>query len=218
MRIGFYAIVSFLIYAAAVFVGDACSAGSTFGEGVGHAGVFGTFFVLVTFPMLVAAGFFLRWAFERLARRPLPYRSTLPWFVHVPLSLAFISSVIPDSPETLFRRYVADDVPRSLSDVRYWHTSGFGNSTTVMSFRLDPAEFGKVISRYEYVERSDPGGFRPSFIEQLAESRPDFPVSLPGTPLVYEYSYSEPGPGGGLQIWHYATGAHDCVITVQSRN
>lgn len=219
MKVLFHAVASFLLYAIAIIVGDACSAGSTFREGLGHATIFGTLFVVVTFPMLVGIGFFLRWAAERLLHRPLPYRSVLPWFVHVPLSLAFLSSAIPDSPQALFRRYVADDVPQSLTEVRYWRTSGFGNSTVVMSFSLAPSEFSKVLSRYEYIEQSE--GVRPlllALMKELKEGRPDFPIVLPASPLVYEYSHSEPGPGGGLHVSHYATKNKDYVITVRSRN
>jgi len=216
MKVRFHVVASFLLYAIAIIVGDACSAGSTFREGMGHATIFGTFFVVVTFPMLVGIGFFLRWAAERLLHRPIPYRSVLPWFVHVPVSLAFLSSAIPDSPKTLFRQYVADDVPHSLSEVRYWRTSGFGNSIVVMSFRLAPSEFSKILSRYEYTERSESDGVKPQLLAQLTEGRPDFPISLPASPLVYEYSHSKPGPGGGLHISHYATKNKDYIITVRT--
>lgn len=164
--------------------------------------------------MLVGIGYFLRGVAERRLRRPLPWRVALPWFVHVPLSLALLTSVIPDSPQKQFRRIVADDVPHSLSDVRFWRTRGFGNSMDVMSFRVNPSEFGKVLSRYEYAERKEAEGVRPHLVMEVAESRPQFPISLPSSPLVYEYSYSSPERPFGM--WIYTTTDKDFAIVVRS--
>lgn len=199
-------------------VGDAFSAGSSFQEGLGHAIVFGATSAVLTFPVLVGIGFFLRWVAEMLLHRPLPYRTVLPWFVHLPLSVALLFSTIPDSPETLFRRYVADDVPHSLSDLRYWQTSGFNSSIVMMSFKLDPSEFSKVLSRHEYAESSESTGVSPPNLAGWARGRPDFPITLPAAPLVYRYSYSKPTPSVGLRIRHYATKDKDQVITVWTFN
>ena len=215
-RIRVYAVVSFLLYAVAALVGDAYAASSTFREGIGHALVFGTFFLLVTFPLLVAIGTLVRWALERMVRRPLPCREVLPWFTHVPLSLALLFSTLPDSPQAIFRWYVADDVPFSLSELRCWHTRGFGDSAAILSFKLDPSEFGKVLSRYEYVEHFEPDGIRPPLLARLAKDRAHFPIALPSTPLVYEYAHVRPGLAGGFRISHYATKSQDYVITVRS--
>ncbi|MEK0449404.1 MAG: hypothetical protein RL088_1672 [Verrucomicrobiota bacterium] len=218
MKVRVYLVTSFLFYAIAIIVGDAYAAGSTFRAGIGQALFFGRLFVVVTFPILVGVGFLLRWVAERLFHRPLPYRSVLPWLVHVPLSIVFLSSAIPDSPKTLFRRYVADDVPQSLKEVRLWRTSGFGNSTVVMSFRIAPSEFSRVLSRYEYVEHKESETATPPILAHLAEGRLDFPILLPASPLVYRYSHLEPGPEGGLRVSHYATKSKDYVVTVRTFN
>lgn len=83
-----------------------------------------------------------------------------------------------------------------------------------MSFRLDPSEFNKVISRRQYAEHYEPEGCRLDTLQQLV-SRPGFPIVLPDSPLVYMYEYSEPRPGGGLQVTLYTTQSRDHVVLVQ---
>lgn len=84
----------------------------------------------------------------------------------------------------------------------------------VMSFRVNPSEFGKVLSRYEYAERKEAEGVRPHLVMEVAESRPQFPISLPSSPLVYEYSYSSPERPFGM--WIYTTTDKDFAIVVRS--
>ena len=43
---------SLLLYAGAIYTGDACAAGSSFSEGWAHARFFGTIFVVLTFPVV----------------------------------------------------------------------------------------------------------------------------------------------------------------------
>ncbi len=214
MKVCFTAIASLMLYGSTLIVRDAYSSGSTFWDGLGHGVFFGTFLTILTFPILVGMGFFLRWATELILQRPMPYRTILPWFIHVPLILVYFPSAIQDPPITLFRRYVADDVPSSLSEFRHWRTSGIGNAKAIMSFRIAPAEFSKVLSRHQYTEHSKSEEVQPLLLLRLINERPNFPISLPNSPLVYEYRHSEPGLGGGLHVSHYTTQAKDFVITI----
>lgn len=217
-KILFQASISLICYAVVIWVSTALSAGGPFIGRLGNAAIFGTIFVVFTFPVLVGVGFVLRWVLELVLSRSLPFRSIVPWWTHIPLSITFIIGAIPESSEGLFRRYVADEVPLSLSEVRFWRTSGFGNSIVMLSYRIDSKEFEKVLERFEYEERSGGTGMPPPFFNDLANAQADFPISLPASPLVYEYSYSEPGSGGGLNISHYATEQKDFVLTIRMRD
>lgn len=209
-------ILSFLLFATAIYWADAQSAGSPASNGASHAAVFGTVFIAFVFPLTVGAGYLLRALCEFLLRRRLPWRSALPWFAHLPLTvLLLLVTLVPDTPQSLYRRYISPDVPQSLSDFQYWHASGFGNSSTLLAFRIDPREFPKVLAAHPYRRMVLSGEEHP--LERYGQI-PDFPISPPPASLVEVYSYSEPGTGGGLYLTHYTTEHHDYVLTIRSFN
>lgn len=209
-------IVSLVIYSAAVVVGDSFSAASSFRAGLSHALFFGPFFVVVTFPILVGFGYGLRWLIERLIRRQLPFRKIIPFAVLVPVCLSMLSSAIPDSPKTVFRRYVADDVPESLSGLQFWKRSGFGNSTVIVQFNVNPRDFGKVVSRYTYSEEELPPGYRISPIDDLIRHNAAFPIRPSTKPASRVFRASRTLSNGAREsVSHYVNEARDEVLTVR---
>jgi hypothetical protein len=209
-------VVSLATYSAVVVVGDSFSAASSFRDGLSHALFFGPLFVVVTFPILVGFGFGLRWVIERLIRRPLPFRSIIPFAVLVPVSLSMLSSAIPDSPKTVFRRFVADDVPESLSGLQFWKRSGFGNSTVIVKFKLNPEDFGKVISRYAYSEEELTSGHWIHPIDDLIRHNVAFPIQPSTKPASSVFRASRTLSNGAREsVSHYVNEARDEVLTVR---
>jgi hypothetical protein len=213
------AATSFAVFYIALFIGDAWQAGSTFALGEGHALFFVTFDIAFLFPILVGLGFLFRWLFERVTRRRLPFRTILPWWTHLPLSIAFLVFAAPDrSPSALFRQYISDDVPASLSDFRYSWTSTFNNRHVVLSFRIDPAEFKKVLSRYAFAQ-SLPDQFQESVELSITRDPVESSMNPPLSQLVQRYEYDPPtNPDGsrpdGPYVNLYTTQSHDYVLFI----
>jgi len=203
-----------LVYAASVILGDAASACSTFQAGLGHAVFFGTFFIIGTLPLILL----LQVGLTRLIRRILHSESKrVPTLEFVPIalvSLLFLSSLIPESPEDHFVRFVADVPPASLHDVRCWHTRGYGNGIAVVSFRVSPSEFEKVLTRYAYQKTELPEGASLSLLRSLC-ARKGFPIDYPPEPMVVAYRYSVPRSNGDFYVSIYANAARSLVYVVR---
>lgn len=211
------AIASLTIFASCIYVGDACSAGYPVREGMAHARFFGTVAVVLLFPLLVGVGFAIRFGLEFLLRRELPLRFVLPWAVPLAFSLFVLFEGLSETPSKKFTRFVSDEIPRSISDLQIWHTSGFGNQLWILAYRIAPSDLPLILNRYQYKERHESEGFRPILYEELSsEDRDPFPMRLPEERLTYEFSYSKPGPSGGLHVSHYTTEAKDFVLTIGS--
>jgi len=230
-------------YYAAILIGDSASAGSTWREGMGHALIFGTFFFVVSFPLilLIQAGVvrLLRGLWFRFSkdasktRVPPPPKgivtapgaprriSTVPIWEFVPLAVLtglFLSAASGSSQEDEFRRFVSRDRPQSVRSFNCWYMSGHGTRSWVVSFRIAPADFPRVITRYPYVQSANPDGFELSVLKDVRESRDDFPVEYPSEPMVLCYRHSMPGPGGGLHVSIYANAEKSLVYVIGSFN
>lgn len=107
MKVFLPAGASFVAFSAAVIVGHAYQAGSTFRDVHHYALMFGSLQMAFLFAVLVRASFMLCWGVKSLSRHCLPHRSILPWLMSLPLGLLMLSKALPDSPQTLFRYCVA---------------------------------------------------------------------------------------------------------------
>jgi hypothetical protein len=199
-----------LFYALSVFIGATAAGGSTWGTGVGYALVFGPFFVLISYPLILALQAGLVYVVRRLARcttREPALWGYVPVFL---LSLLFLSAaaVGPGSPEAHFRRLVAADIPESVSGIEYWYRRGFGNSQWALRFQIAPADFDAVLARHPYKEREIEESRQPWMSEEFESKQT--------VPLVYQYFYSEPGPGGGLNINIYTDATRSNVVLLGS--
>jgi hypothetical protein len=213
------ATTSLAVFYIALFIGEVWHAGSTIALGEGTAIFFVTFDIAFLFPILVGLGFLLRWLFERVTHRRLPFRTVLPWYTHLPLSIAALVYAVPDrSPSALFRQYVSDDVPASLSDFRYSWTSTFKNRHVVLSFRIDSADFKKVLSRYAFAQ-SLPDQFQESAESSITRDPVDSSMNPPLSQLVQRYEYDPPkNPDGswpdGPYVKLFTTQSHDYVLFI----
>jgi hypothetical protein len=198
-------------YFAALLIGDARGAGSTFQAGIGHAIFFGTFFFVLTLPLILLLQVGLMWLVRRVLRRKYRGVSILEFLPIIILSLFFILPLQSRSPQDTFTWFVADELPASVRDIRNWHTSGFGTSFRVISFKISPNEFEQVLTRYPYEMCEHPKGVKLDF-----SKRKGYTIQNPREPLVVGYHYSEPGPGGGLRISIYSNSSRDTVYVVRS--
>jgi hypothetical protein len=199
-----------VVYYASIIVGDAYAAGSTWRAGIGHALLFGTFFFIISYPILLLVQHLLFGIARRMLRKPSAGPSIWAYIPCVLISMLFFSAAIPRSPESYFEWFVADPVPPSVSDIEYWHTSGYGNSGWIITFRISPDEFDQILSMCPYKER---------FVSEGEVLRiPEGAVTPPREPLVHCYSYSEPGPGGGLLVDILANENKDRVYVIGLAN
>lgn len=206
------AIASLAIFASCIYIGDAYSAGYPIKEGMAHAGFFGTMAVILLFPILVGIGFLARFGMEFILMKKLTLRSVSMAYA-LPLSLLVLLEGLSQTPSKRFTRFVASEIPQSVSNLQIWHTSGFGNQTWILAYGIAPSDLPSILNRYEYTERHDAAGITPILYEVNSEDRKDFPVKLPKEPLTYEFSYSKPGLGGGQHVSHYTTEAKDSVVS-----
>ena len=209
-----WALVIFPTYLAASFLGDTRSAGNPFELGLAHGICFGVFAATFLYPLFVMLQAGIHQLVRRLTHGTWPNFS--PWeFAGIALwSLLVLSAFLGTSDTAYYRQYVSDQVPASLHDFQSRHTSGFGNSQWVASFRIKPADFPKVIGRHKYTQEAGRGSLR-----DLAKMNGYLQLPpLPDEPAAECYSYIEPGPGGGLHISIWTNTSHDLVFLSGSHN
>ena len=199
-----------IFYAISVVIGASFAGGSNGNPNIGYGVIFGPLFALVTLPMVFALQAGMVYVVGRITKR----LTTEPaLWGHAPiilLSVLFLCIPFqgPVPPETRFRMHVADDIPESVSDIESWHRRGFGNSQWSVIFRIAPEDFSAVLAKYPYDEGRIEEGLEPWVPDEFAGKI--------DRPLVYSYSYSEPGPGGGLHVNLYANGEKSQVLLVGS--
>jgi hypothetical protein len=214
MRRIIFSTVSGLVYYSAILTGDASGAGGTWRDGAGHAILFGTFGFIMTFPVILL----LQAVMTRRVRkwRSKPSGAVPVWeFAPIALmSLLFLSGALPKTPQHYFQRFVADDMPQSVHDLKYWHTRSFGGSSWMLSFRIAPQDFDQVLTRHTYKKTEQPAGIELTDLKIKHELRKDFPVPYPQEKMVISYEYHDPQPGDGLRVWIYANEARDLVYVI----
>lgn len=148
-----WSIAAFPLYLGASFLGDARAAGNPFELGIGHGIFFGVFVAAFLYPLFLLIPSVAH-AVIRTVRGQNYGPAFSPWeFVGiVAWCILLLSSFLETSDEHYYQRFVSDDVPASLSEFRSVHTSGFGNQRWTVSFRINPADFSKVIGRYAYTK------------------------------------------------------------------
>lgn len=202
---------SFSLYFIAILIASTRELGTNFSDEFSHAVLFSIFPAFLTYSALAGVGLALRWIAESILRRPLKRRTLYPWIVQFPISLLILYTAIPKSPSEQFERYISSQVPQSLNDFHQFKTSGFSSSIVFMSYKLHPSEFPKVISRYTYKEEANSHGELPSEFKQYRDTRPNFPIPSPPTPLARYYSYYD---NDNHIITHYTTQEKDWVLTI----
>ena len=177
-------IVFGVVYYLCVFIGATYSAGSTWEAGSGNGLFFGTFWFLISYPVLLGIQAGLAYLFRRVRKIHEKRVSAWEFLPCVLLSALFLSTAIPQSPESQFRRFVADRVPPSVSNIKCWHRGTFSGRQWVVSFSMAPEDLEAVLSRNRY-EKQDlsPG--------QMLEI-PGGVIETPKEPMAYCYSYSAP--------------------------
>lgn len=205
-----------LFYLASILIVDCFGAGSPWQEGIPHALFFGTFFFVISFPVILL----LQVGLKRLVSRWLkaPPRKTPLWeFLPIAtLSLLFLFGLRGISPESHIQRFVVDPLPPSIYDAHGWYRRYFNGSVWALWFRIDPSDFDRILSRHPY-EKAD---CRPShdipWLGVMISQRPDFPVPYPNEPMVVSYSYSQLHTTGGTSITIYANEHRNLVYVVGS--
>lgn len=200
-----------LVYFLSAVVGYAFSVGSTLTRaGLFDGLVFGTVLFFVTYPIILLLQRGLVFVIGKCRGKPVDGPVVWGYVPCLLICLLFLSAaIIPRSPESYFRRFVADTVPSSVSDIRYYISKGFGNSLWVVIFRIAPEDFGAVLSRYPYEEEQLP----PDYELWIPDGVGDYPKE----PVVYRYSHHVPEPrGGGLWVSVFANKDKSLVYLIGS--
>ncbi|MHC4198362.1 MAG: hypothetical protein ACYSU0_00025 [Planctomycetota bacterium] len=187
------------VYLLSFVVGYAFSAGSTLTRAGFFQGLtWGTLSLFVIYPIILLFQRGLVFVIGKCRGKPVVGFVVWEYVPCLLISLLFLgTAIIPRSPESYFRRFVADTVPSSVSDIRYHHAKGFGESQWVVIFRIAPEDFDAVLSRYPYEEKQLSPDYEPWI--------PDGVGDYPKEPMVYRYSHHVPKPrGGGLWVSVYA--------------
>jgi hypothetical protein len=192
-KIALIGTASLLVFASGVYVNVAMASASSIRAGGWIAGAFTLVYVIVGFPLLVVIGFLVRFIGEWVLRRRLPFRAAFPWLIPMLLGVAGFATAFSDrSPQTVYRVFLDEDAPGSLSSFQYWWTTVPGDQPFVFSFKLDPSEFNKIISRHGFIEDSDPDHIRDALHANFPSGMPGFHLSLPEMPLTKMYTFSDP--------------------------
>ncbi len=187
-----------LIYLVSIVVACASGGGSTLEAGLGAGLIFGTFGFFITYPLILLFQHGLVFVVGKFRGRPVDGHVVWEYIPCLLVSLLFLSAPLfpPRSPESYYRRFVADTVPASVSDIRFYYRKGFGNSSWVVIFRIAAEDFDAVLSKYPYEEKVLFPGEDPWI--------PDGIGDYPKEPMVHCYVHSVPGPGGGLWVRVYS--------------
>ena len=174
------------VYYLSVLIGTTYSAGSTWQAGFGKALFFGTFWFLVTYPVILAVQAGLAYLVRRVRRIQESRASVWEFLPCMLLSALVLSASIPESPESQFRRFVADRVPPSVSTIMCWHGASFSGKNWVLSFTVAPEDLDAVINRYPYVKEDLASGY-------LLEI-PGGVIEAPKEPMAYGSPIAHPHP------------------------
>src|SRR6185369_2384279 len=60
---------------------------------------------------------------------------------------------LPESPEQVFRRRVADPIPMSIRNIRASGRVSLAGGSEMISFELSPEDFPKILARHKFVEK-----------------------------------------------------------------
>ncbi len=172
------------VYYLSVLIGMTYSAGSTWQAGFGKALFFGTFWFLVTYPIILAVQAGLAYLVRRVRRTQESRASVWEFLPCMLLSALMLSASTPESPESQFRRFVADRVPPSVSNIKCWQGSSFSGKSWVLSFTVAPEDLNAVLNRYPYVKKD----LVPGYLLEI----PGGVIEAPKEPMAYCYSYSSP--------------------------
>lgn len=179
-----------LFYLASILIGDCFAAGTRWQDGIADALIFGTFFFVISFPLILL----LQVGLKRLVARWLkisPGKTPLWGFLPmVAISLLFLSGLRGVPPESHIRRFVVDPLPPSIHDAHAWYRRCFNSSIWVLSFRIDPSELDRVLSRHPYKQTDCRQGHDLSLLGTWVDQGSDFPVPYPKEPMVVSYSYN----------------------------
>jgi hypothetical protein len=156
------AIISLLIYASGFIVYNARTLASAILDDALLAAAFSIIPVVIGFPLLVATSYLVRWIAETAIRRSLPYREYALLLAPSVIGVVCLTvSVLQDrSPRKLLREFINTDAPPSVSNFEYWWRTLPGDSLYVLSFKVNPTEFNKLLANHSFVEDFDPEHIR----------------------------------------------------------
>src|ERR1700683_2778483 len=147
---------------------------------------------MLGFPVLIIFGFLSRFIVEKLRRQPLPGRKYLPWLVPAVIGLVGVicSFVLQDrSAAKLFGDYLNLTPPASVSNFQYWWTTVPGDSLFAFSFKLNPADFNKLLASHVYVADSDPRDIAQELRDNLPRGLVGSSIQIPHAPFVVVYTH-----------------------------
>jgi hypothetical protein len=172
-----------ITYTVSVWLLGALGSASSFRDGFEHALFFGTFFAVVSFPLIVL----MQWGIARLHKLRRQHPDALSALEPLPTVVAvLLLSLLTRhelAKEPRFEGFVASPRPASVTDLRCWHRATFGERTRMYYFRIDPRDFDKLLAARDYGKEHDPEGFEP-YLWPLPASFP-----APAQPLTYRYTW-----------------------------
>lgn len=198
LRFAAVATGSLLVFAFGLFAWNArFLSSSIFGDPF-FAAAFSIIPLLLGFPVLMVFGFLSRFIVEKFRKKPLPVRKYLPWLLPALIGLiGVVCSFLQDRSATkLFGDYLSIKPPASVSNFQYWWTTLPGDSLFAFSFKLNPADFNKLLTNHAYVADSDPQNIAQELKDNLPRGLVGSSIQTPAAPIVVVYKYSKQDPTG----------------------
>jgi len=210
-----YAFLSLLILGFGLFaLGNRLFSSSIFGDDPFFALAFSVICGALAFPLFIVIGFGGRRLAEKRLKRRFRQRGLVPWMAPVLGGLAcFIAALCQSqSPASLFPDRLGAAPPASLSNFQYWSAIGPGDSMYAFSFKIDPAEFSKLLAVRAFAKDSNPRDIGQHLNFDLPPGW-DCSIGIPAAPLTTLYKYSTENPPGLPHIVDiYTTARRDEVL------
>lgn len=128
--------------------------------------------------------------------------------------IGVVCSFLQDrSAAKLFGDYLNLKPPASVSNFHYWWTTLPGDSLFVFSFKLNPADFNKLLTNHAYVADSDPQDIAQELKDNFPRGLVGSSIQTPAVPVVVVFKYSKQDPTGLPHIVDvFATQARDQIV------
>jgi hypothetical protein len=149
------------------------------------------------FILLVLVALLARLVLVKLLHRPLQHPASRPLIA--PLAVGVVIACVPllqdRSITRLFHSYLGVGVPSSVHDFHYWWGTLPGDSEFVFKFKINPAEFDRLLACRQFARVTDRSQVDDAAGEVAAIFRNRQDLAIPGhVPLIYEFNSQSP-PG-----------------------
>jgi len=207
-------IASLVIFVLGMYALNAVQMQSDLLEGQTLAPIGTIIYVVLGLPISIVLGFIIRPIVESLLRRQLRHRTITPWLTPALAGIVALVAVAfswDHSPKGVFHKFLKIDPPASVSDFKCWWTTLPGDMEYAFRFKIDPADFDKLLVHHTFVEHTTPYEIQDG-LRWVQYARRD--ISLPPTPPIKMYEYSNTqnlGPHQYLDVFTNA-GRDEVVI------